>query len=288
MNTRLLLILLLQIAALPLFGQNTQASVTHENDDKSITFDVTQGYRRDTIRQHLKASHVGHIKRKFKDLSIYQTRFNATTSFNDWFAKAQVGYGHVFHGKAHLDAAGSPKLHASVPNGYTLNAELQVGKAFAITQDAYLAPLVGYSWEKERLHEKKYRISGHKMPFLKSKDTFHWTAPFVGLSAGYKIANVDLYGTYKFLFALQARDAIHFKHSGKERYTSKRPKGFGNAGMVGAGYNFAKNWTVKTEYELSSLHTKGGHLKAHCHKFGHHEKTKRISSEVRLCLDYAF
>jgi hypothetical protein len=284
MNSRIVFVLLLQIAAFPLFSQNNQASIKHENDGTSVVLDVTQGYRRDTIKQKIRRGYYySDVKRKFKDLDIYQTRIAATASFADWFTKVQAGYGDVLRGKLHRKIV--IPMHAKVSRGHTLNAEIQVGRTFALNQNVELTPFGGYSWEMEKLHARR------RHTFYRARSgiyDFHWNAPLVGLSGSCTLSNVALYGSYKFLFALQEREYINFRHRRKSHYTSKRPKGFGNVGMIGAGYNFLNNWVVKAEYELASLHTKGGSVKSHSYKIGHHKHTHKLSSEVRLCLEYAF
>lgn len=286
----------------PIFAQNEPTSTVvpeqeikqEVSEGKRYAFTVSQGYARDKITSKMKFDEGAHFDRRYKKLNVWQTRLLGTVNLDDWFANVNVGYGDLLHGNARYTIM-NMKLCGKVHDGYSLDASVALGKRFSLAKRYSLSPFIGYMWEKNRLkaHHFSFHSSffrkAHKLPGVKSKDTFYWNAPFVGCAGEMNVTPaIDLYANYKLVFALREHNSFHLSHLTGVRNHSKRTKGFGNIGTVGCGYKFSKNWALKLEYELSDLHAKGGNVKIDGHR--HHArdaKATMISSEMRLCLDFA-
>jgi predicted porin len=298
--------LLCFFCTLPLLAQNEPVSTAQPEQEmkqeikqeisegKKYEFAVSQGYGRDKITSKMKFGGGSHFDRRYKKLSLYQTRISGKVNFDNWFAAANAGYGDLRHGRAHYTIM-NMHLHGKVKDGHNLDAAFAVGKRFSFAKRYSVSPFVGYMWEKNRLKADHFSFRSsffrkeHKLPGIKSKDTFYWNAPFIGCGAEMNVTPaIDLYADYKFLFAVREHNNLRLKDLAKVSDHSKRSKGFGNMGTIGCGYKFCKNWALRAEYEISDLHAKGGSVKVDGHR--HHAqgaKTTMISSEVRLCLDYA-
>jgi hypothetical protein len=291
----------------------TKAKVQYDTGARG-EFEITQGYRHD----HLSWSLSGHKKKPnilseltFKDMHIYQTRFGAKFTMNDYFLRGQIGYGDLGTGRvqdsdyARNDRkAEFSRAKAKITGSYTFDWKVTFGKKFAMCENTSITPFIGYFWNRDKLsfkHGRQTRLFGHKINEkihgLHSKFRSDWDAPLVGLQAQYDVSKqLNFYGEYDFLFCVRnkghafwnLRNNHHGMHASMQ---SKRSKGFGHIGMLGTAYEFAKNFVVRAEVQYTWLESKGG--KSHAHE--HHMKitqpfhrSKLMSSEARLCLDYNF
>lgn len=255
-----------------LFGQ--EATVAEA--PFSTKFELSQGYRNDT----LKIKTVGDSKAHFKNIDVYTSRFSATVMKNDFFLKAVAGYGHVYDGKYHetIHSYGhSHSEHHHIHNDYTADFIVEFGKNFAIKDCCTLTPKVGYSAFIQKFDAKEH---GNNERF-----TEVWYSPFIGLNVSKEIAkNLSAFISYDFLFPMNCHTKYR-EHGDINFSTDNKPyKSFGNIATVGLEWNFAENWSLKPEFEFMKFLSKnGGH-----NDFSVIKKTTRTAYEARLTLGYSF
>lgn len=267
MKHRFILLYCLAVLALasPLAAESAQ-------DTLIVTTELSQGYRKD------KTQYKGHDKFSIRDANIYQTRLAAKLAWNSYFARAQVGYGVVMNGK--MKGLTFTNNYLNTRKGYTLDANIAVGKDFQVTEKSTLSPLFGYAWESQHFDlKKKNDFTPHFIA--------RWNAPFIGVRGEMQaMDDIAIYGEYDLLFAVDYNAHLSHKHwaFGKEKYSlqSQRLKSFGHVGTVGASYKIFENCSFKTEYQLSKIIAKGSK------KRGISKEINNTSHEVRLCIDYAF
>lgn len=306
--------LTLQLSAL-LFSET--ASYQTQNSVTSTRFDVevSQGYRHDKLKWSVSSVHKKPnilSELTFHDIKIYQTRLVTKLTMDDYFAKANFGYGDILSGRERdSDYSKNNKKgefsrsRSKIPGSHTLDAEVRVGKDFALSPLFTLSPLIGYTWDYEKLRIKdgrQKRLFGKKMnkkiPKLNDSYTSRFDAPFIGARFGFDATKkLSFFGEYDFLFAVRHHGTGHWnlRNFGKGmtfHLNSRRSKGWGQMGLIGAGYEVFNNFMLKAEYQISHLQARGGKMTGKREfqlKFRQPiHRAELTSQEVRLCLDYAF
>lgn len=308
---------ILQCSSFALFSENVSANVsdsyTNKETGNSVEIEASQGYRQDKLKWSFSGPHrrpniISELT--FKDIRISQNRITSQLKHSGYFAKMQLGYGYIWTGKmqdsdyarSHRKAEFS-RSHHKISKGYELDATIALGKDIALSNGFTLSPLFGYMWEKEKFHIKGGRqtrfFGAHvnaKRPFRKlhSTSTSTWDAPFIGVRSNMKASDdLQFFAEYDFLFAVRYQQTGHWnlRNMNFESH-SKRIKGFGQKGLIGASLALSDNCSLKAEYELSRLTAKGGSVKAkerhHRHDPQPFHKAVRTASEIRLSLDCAF
>ena len=304
----------MQFSAVSLFSETVSGETQNSDTGTGFSFEVSEGYRQDKLQWSIS----GHHKKPnilseltFHDIKIYQTRLATKLTMDDYFAKANFGYGDITSGRVRdSDYSKNNKKgefsrsRSKIRGSHTLDAQVSFGKDIAVHPSITLSPLFGYMWDYEKLRFKdgrQQRLFGFKMNEkirkLNSTYTSRWDAPFIGARFGFDATEkLSFFGEYDFLFAVRHHGTGHWnlRNRGKGmtfNLNSRRAKGWGQMGLIGAGYEVFNNFIVKAEYQISNLRAHGGKVTGseRHHKFRQpFHKAELTSSEVRLCLDYAF
>ncbi len=274
-----------------------------DQDDVQVEAEVTQGWRKDSLKWAISGSH-GKPKKisklKYKDMNVYDTRIQGKVSRDGYFVRGMAGYGVIVNGKDQdSDYERGPhtrkmkvehsRTHSKIKGDYTFDSQILVGKEFALSPVVSIAPTLGYGYYKLNLRSKdlKYSIpKGEKgMKGLNATEKSTWHGPQVGLQG--KIALSPAFritGEYNFLFPLHCTKNSYWKL--RKLHFRQKTHGTGHIGIVGAEYDITEQLVLKLEGELMKFSTKGKETKPKWHI--RVREMERLAKEVRLSLMYKF
>lgn len=297
-----------QLILLSLFcvGSQLNAETTQNDDAVKTTFELSQGYRRDKLDLKIargSGKNFYHSKDQFKDVDVYTSRLAMTVRKNDFFLKGVAGYGNVYDGKLHRSShyknityAYDAHKSSHITGDYTADFSLTFGRDFFLANDWSIAPTIGYGVYIQDFHTSrgKFRLRDNQKDKdhgrgTKEKFKATWYSPQLGFNVRKAITStLSAYANYAFLFPLNYHANAHYNTRNKKgshyEQENKAFKSFGNIGTVGLDWNFAKNWSLKPEFELMKFYSKGGDS-AHQYRF---KKAHRTATEYRLVLGYTF
>ncbi len=266
------------------------AEVNQNSDELQASFELSQGYRRDKLTYNLKTGPLTRIKYKFKDVDVYTSRLGMTVRKDAYFLKGVAGYGNVYDGKYRIDTRGGSHGAAHMTGDYTADFALSLGRDFSLGDGWSVAPTIGYGVYIQDFHTGRVKwntfdMYGHRVKLRRAKEKYKatWYSPQLGLNLRKAITNtLAAYADYSFLFPL----SYHSKATHRLHYEQDNNayKSFGNIATVGLDWNFAKNWSLRPEFEFMKFYSKGSKSFERLH----FHKAVRTSSEYRLTLNYTF
>jgi hypothetical protein len=285
----------------------TSSLIAQEDNSAKTTFEITQGYRRDSLDIGF-SSHRTNIHRekdRYKHAKVHVTRLGMAVEKNDFFLKGIVSYGNVHGGKYHAIAHSRTHFNGAtfhqnskITGDYTADFALNFGKNFHWANGFSIAPTLGYGIYWQKFHNSHGRIdavlkrrSGKWHMGRGKKRTYKatWYSPQIGFIARQPLSkSLSAFASYSFLFPLNyhadQHNSSHRHRKGKFEQENKAYKSYGHLASLGLDWNFIQGWSLKPEVELMKFYSKGGDA-GHRYRF---DKATRTATEYRLVLSYSF
>lgn len=259
-------LLLTGICPFGLFSEEAPSSWCSENEsvidcaescvfseiDPSSYLDFETGWRLDRINESVKIIDstlvipTGSLENQFTRISIWQVGMRGWGRVGDWFLKGSGYYGWVIDGDYNIDYGVKGDLR-----GYTVDALVGLGHLFSIKNCFALAPVVGFSYDKQHLPVRNV-ISGFdpavfSLGFQKGTFNAAFFGPWIGL---------DFIFTTPCDFSFNAGYEFHYGWARDRWHQAANPanQGFsyhthlddmrGNVFHLEAEYNLPCNWQI--------------------------------------------
>lgn len=225
---------------------------------------------------------------KWKNLDIWQIEARGKyVTCDNIYLRANGDYGWITHGKntdsdfSNNYSGGSFEFahSSSHTKGHVYDAEIAVGYQFKMCDCSFaIAPLVGYSWHGQHLHDRHLRQS-----FYYNNDTtdsyydyftsynnsssgyggnnakYHtrWNGPFIGFDFEYYFGcwcdfEWQIFGKYEFHWArYHAKADFNFRSDLFDGFHHRAKNAWGHVFDIGIKWDFCECWTfaVKGEFQ---------------------------------------
>lgn len=245
-----------------------------------VTTQASQGYRVDKLVWSISGmNHYPNILSEltYKNVQIYQTRFDTKIAYETYFAEIKIGVGIICNG----DSQDSDYLrdnrnlefsrsYATITGDYTLDNVFLIGKNFHLNQKHTLTGTFGYGVHTQQFRDQHgiqslivhngYVIKindDYWLRNLNSRYTSSWRGPQIGLRLTSNLTKkLQVFGEGDFLFPLDY-SASAFWNLRRQHFTHNS-SGIGYIAQLGSSYKIAKHWNIGTEYQLSKFYANGG------------------------------
>lgn len=219
---------------------------------------VTTGYRNDRLSTTIKAfdppgTLIEIDKLKGTGINIYQVGVKGKVTYcNQVFARAYADFGWVCDGKYHEKVAApiifSSFTHAKIHKGHIRDYSVGVGYLFSCFDCFKIGPVVGYSYDFQKIKMGKATTNGLPEPTLDHLSyDMRWQGPWLGAEAEFCVQCLQVNVGYEYHWSdwhanwtLAGPDLVNVAFSDKRRSHDAH----GNVVFLEGNYLFCECWTV--------------------------------------------